>query len=117
MAATFTLRSDNASSPPDSTTRLSIEAAKRLPPPLCPWRLLKTFYVTSSPIEADDPAGFRDWSLFYDMLRRTDRLEVRLGRREGPRGSRGEKGVDTLVTILGVSAGRPPFVPFDCCHI
>jgi uncharacterized LabA/DUF88 family protein len=81
-------------------TRLSIEVAKRLPPTLRPWTFIRTFYVTSSPIPADNPDGFRDWCVFDDMLRKTDRVEVRLGRREGPPGGRREKGVDTLVTIL-----------------
>jgi uncharacterized LabA/DUF88 family protein len=81
-------------------TRLSIEAAKRLPRELSPWLLLRTFYVTSSPIQSDSPAGFREWIAFFTMLQSTERLEVRLGRREGPPGARREKGVDTLITIL-----------------
>lgn len=81
-------------------TRLSIDVAKRLPPDIRPWAFIRTFYVTSSPIPSDNPAGFKDWCVFDDMLRKTDRLEVRLGRREGSPGARREKGVDTLVTIL-----------------
>jgi hypothetical protein len=81
-------------------TRLSIEVAKHLPPGLGPWAFGRTFYVTSSPIPSDNPGGFRDWCVFDDMLRKTDRLEVRLGRREGPPGARREKGVDTIITIL-----------------
>ena len=81
-------------------TRLSIEVAKRLPPNRRPWTVVRTYYVTSSPIPADNPDGFKDWCVFDDMLRKTDRVEVRLGRREGPPGARREKGVDTLVTVL-----------------
>ena len=79
-------------------TKLSIELAKRLPKELQPWVFLRTIYVTSSPIESDNPTAFRDWQVFQDMLGRTERLELRLGRREGPPGARREKGVDTLIT-------------------
>ncbi len=79
-------------------TKLSIEVAKRLPKELQPWVFLRTIYVTSSPIESDNPTAFRDWQVFQDMLAKTDRLEVRLGRREGPPAGRKEKGVDTIVT-------------------
>ena len=81
-------------------TRLSIETAKRLPPDLGPWSFVRAFYVTSSPTASDDRAAFTEWRVFQDMLRRTERLELRLGRREGPAGARREKGVDTLITIL-----------------
>jgi len=81
-------------------TRLSIEAAKRLPRDLGPWSFIRAFYVTSSPNASDDPTAFTEWRVFQDMLRRTERLELRLGRREGPAGARREKGVDTLITIL-----------------
>jgi len=79
-------------------TKLSIEVAKRLPKDLEPWVFLRTTYVTSSPIESDNTTAFKDWQVFLDMLEKTDRLDVRLGRREGPSGGRKEKGVDTIVT-------------------
>lgn len=81
-------------------TNLSIEAAKRLSKELQPWVFVRTFYVTSSPIEADNATAFEEWRVFYQMLQRTDRLEVRLGRREGGPGARREKGVDTIITTI-----------------
>ncbi|MDP9144197.1 MAG: NYN domain-containing protein [Actinomycetota bacterium] len=79
-------------------TKLSIEVAKKLPKELEPWEFVRTFYVTSSPIEEDNPTAFKDWQVFQDMLSKTERLELRLGRREGARGARKEKGVDTIIT-------------------
>lgn len=81
-------------------SRLSIEAAKRLPEELGPWVFVRAYYVTSSPIESDAPEAFKQWQVFQDMLGRTDRLEVRLGRREGAPGARKEKGVDTIITTI-----------------
>src|SRR4029077_3539795 len=72
-------------------TKLSIEAAKKLPKDLQPWEFIRTIYVTSSPVESDNPDAFKEWQVFHDMLSKTERLEIRLGRREGAPGSRKEK--------------------------
>ena len=84
-------------------TRLGIAIAKLLPPSLSPWVYLETTYVTASPRKSDGPERFQRWRRFQASLDKTDRLTLRLGRLEGPRGQVREKGVDTIVTTTLLS--------------
>lgn len=81
-------------------TRLGIRIAKTLPPQLCPWEYQGTTYVCSSPRREDGEERFRQWRDFQDMLRKTNRLTLKLGHLEGPRGNVREKGVDSIVTTM-----------------
>jgi uncharacterized LabA/DUF88 family protein len=84
-------------------TQFGITIAKKFPPELGIWDYQSTTYVCSSPREAENPERFRQWRQFQEMLNKTDRLTLRLGRLEGPPGETREKGVDTIVvtTLLG----------------
>lgn len=79
-------------------TRLGIRIAKQLPKSVHPWVYQGTTYVTASPREADGAERFRRWRQFQEMVEKTDRVTLKLGRLEGPRGQTHEKGVDTHVT-------------------
>jgi len=81
-------------------TKLGITIAKAIPPQVGLWEYQSTTYVCSSPRESENPERFRQWRQFQDMLGKTDRLTLRLGRLEGPPGDTREKGVDTIVTTM-----------------
>ena len=84
-------------------TNLCIHIAKQLPQKLQPWAFKQCIYNTSSPRQSDNPKKYQHWLEFYDMLQKTSRMEVKLGRLEGPVGQVREKGVDINITndILG----------------
>ena len=81
--------------------QLAIEIAKRIPPGLLPgrWALQRVVYVTASPIQSHDPVRFERWRKFEAMIRRQERVELKLGRLEGGPNRVYEKGVDILVAI------------------
>jgi uncharacterized LabA/DUF88 family protein len=81
--------------------QLAIEIAKRIPASALParWALHKVVYVTAPPIQSHDPNRYERWRKFEAMLRRQERVELKLGRLEGPPGRVYEKGVDILVAI------------------
>ena len=81
--------------------QLGIEIAKRIPAGQLPrrWALQRVVYVTASPIQSHDRDRFERWRKFEAMIRRQERVELKLGRLEGPPGRVYEKGVDILVAI------------------
>lgn len=64
-----------------------------------PWTLEGVVYVTASPIQSHDPVRFVRWRKFEEMLRGTERVQLKLGRLEGSRNAVYEKGVDILVAL------------------
>jgi len=81
--------------------QVCIEIAKRIPAGQLPrrWALQRVVYVTASPIQSHDRDRFERWRKFEAMIRRQERVELKLGRLEGPPGRVYEKGVDILVAI------------------
>lgn len=75
-------------------TKIGISLSKKLPAELQPWIYKKTIYNTSSPRQSDNADKYRYWLEFQEMLKKTDRLELKLGRLEGSVGNVREKGVD-----------------------
>jgi len=81
--------------------RLVSEVAKQIPKSFAPdrWVVERVVYVTAPPIQSHDRERYERWRDFEAMIRRTDKLELKLGRMEGPRDRVYEKGVDILVAI------------------
>jgi uncharacterized LabA/DUF88 family protein len=81
--------------------QLGIEIAKKIPAKHLPerWALQRIVYVTASPIQSHDRERFERWREFEAMIRRQQRVELKLGRLEGGPGRVYEKGVDILVAI------------------
>lgn len=79
-------------------TRLGIRVAKALPKNLDPWIYQNTTYVCSSPRRERGEFRWQQWRRFQEMLHKTNRLTLKLGRLEGPPGDTHEKGVDSIVT-------------------
>jgi uncharacterized LabA/DUF88 family protein len=81
--------------------QFAIEVAKRIPERDLPgrWALQRVIYVTASPIQSHDQARYERWRKFEAMIRRQERVELKLGRLEGGPGRVYEKGVDILVAI------------------
>jgi uncharacterized LabA/DUF88 family protein len=81
--------------------QFAIEVAKRIPKGELPgrWALKRVVYVTASPIQSHDHARYERWRKFEAMIRRQERVELKLGRLEGGPGRVYEKGVDILVAI------------------
>ena len=81
--------------------QLGIQIAKRIPEGQFPrrWALQRVVCVTASPIQSHNPERFERWRKFEAMIRRQERVELKLGRLEGPPGRVYEKGVDILVAI------------------
>jgi uncharacterized LabA/DUF88 family protein len=79
--------------------QLGIEIGKRLPAEHQVWRLDEVIYVTAAPIQSHNPERYARWRKFQTMIERQSRVELRLGRLEGPPGRVYEKGVDTLCAI------------------
>lgn len=81
--------------------QLGIEIAKRIPDGHlnARWALQRVTYVTAPPIQSHDPPRYERWRKFEAMLRRQERVELKLGRLEGGPGRVYEKGVDILVAI------------------
>ena len=81
--------------------QLAIEIAKKIPDGLLPgrWALQRVVYVTASPIQSHNHARFERWRKFEAMIKRQERVELKLGRLEGGPDRVYEKGVDILVAI------------------
>lgn len=81
--------------------QLAIEIAKKIPQEDIPtrWELQRVVYVTASPIQSHNPDRFERWRKFEAMIRRQQRVELKLGRLEGGPDRVYEKGVDILVAI------------------
>ncbi len=81
--------------------QFAIEVAKRIPESDLPgrWALQRVVYVTASPIQSHDHARYERWRKFEAMIKRQERVELKLGRLEGGPGRVYEKGVDILVAI------------------
>lgn len=81
--------------------QFAIEVAKRIPDGELPgrWALRRVVYVTASPIQSHGHERYDRWRKFEAMIRRQERVELKLGRLEGPSGRVYEKGVDILVAI------------------
>lgn len=79
--------------------QLAIEIAKHivLPPPQR-WELQRIVYVTAPPNQAHDRLRYERWRKFETMILQ-QKVELRLGRLEGPKDRVYEKGVDILVAI------------------
>ncbi len=81
--------------------QFAIEVAKHIPEGELPgrWSLQRVVYVTASPIQSHDLGRYERWRKFEAMVRRQERVELKLGRLEGGPGRVYEKGVDILVAI------------------
>lgn len=83
--------------------QFAIEIAKLIPVGGLPdpkrWVLQKVVYVTAPPIQSHDRERYDRWRKFEAMIRRQERVELKLGRLEGGPGKVYEKGVDILVAI------------------
>lgn len=64
-----------------------------------PWSLNGVVYVTAAPIQSHNAERYSRWRKFQEMLVRTERVSLKLGRLEGPPGDVHEKGVDILVAL------------------
>src|SRR5438093_617882 len=67
----------------------AIQIGKRIPTALlgaARWALQRVVYVTASPIQSHNPERFERWRKFEAMIRRQQRVELKLGRLEGPPG-------------------------------
>jgi len=79
--------------------QLIIEIGRQIPAEAGRWRLERVVYVTAPPIQSHDLARYQRWRKFEQLIRGTERVELRLGRLEGARDRVYEKGVDILVAI------------------
>lgn len=80
--------------------QLAIEIAKRTKDyGIGPWSLNRVVYVTAPPIQSHNPARYARWRKFEEMVRGTERVQLKLGRLEGGRDRVYEKGVDILVAL------------------
>jgi len=81
--------------------QLAIEIAKKIPVGHFTerWALERVVYVTASPIQSHNRERFERWRHFEAMIRRQERVQLKLGRLEGGPGRVYEKGVDILVAI------------------
>lgn len=81
--------------------QLAIQLAKAIPAGRLPgrWGLQRVVYVTAPPVQSHNPERYERWRKFEAMIRRQERVELRLGRLEGGPGRVYEKGVDILVAI------------------
>ncbi|MBI2074150.1 MAG: NYN domain-containing protein [Gemmatimonadetes bacterium] len=81
--------------------QLAIQIAKEIPAEHYSgrWSLKRVVYVTAPPIQSHNPERYERWRKFEAMIRRQERVELKLGRLEGGPGRVYEKGVDILVAI------------------